>query len=214
MSILRLLLVLTPLLLVPTVAEADIVIDMRAQMFGNLWFGGSGLTGELQVDTINGDVLDAFYNLELESPALLSKQFHPGLGHRGNSVYVFDTGQLSIGNGLFVAPLLDLTLGLVEDPGFWAFNNDEQVALLGPGVFDPAFARLLGIPLRSKGGTLTLNIDDVDEPFSDDERYGRAQASLNIIAPEPPMALLGLISIVPLAFRIFRSRARRSTGRV
>jgi hypothetical protein len=139
------------------------------------------------------------------------------------STYRFGAGTVSIsafwrqpnGNdatGSFVAPLLNLTLGICENCNSTSEASGSVSAILGPGRFDPTLAEILGVAERSLGGSLSFDGDLITGDGTSQSRLGGSasgQVDLIVTAavPEP-----GLTALVVLGALIVRFRRRSSSA--
>jgi hypothetical protein len=139
-------------------------------------------------------------------------------GNPQRSLYHYGPDELSVTGrsgglqiGAFVAPILDLTINVfAENNGCPLFEvrcgRASLTALLGPGLFDPAFAQTLGVLGPSINGSLIAGIDRIDGTPSSVIRFGGASSAwgLDVNVPEPPANALLLAAAG--AFLIRRRR--------
>jgi hypothetical protein len=222
------------LLLTPTIGRAstiELLQDFDTQL---LVFGTAPATGDFQfVDVrVDGELifLDGPYGsgiagvAEFFSGALLSLTLDTDLFGQAN--YAYADGQFTLNaswttpdgtilSGSFAAPLLGLTINTRgEDDDTEPYARGEFTALLGPGLFDPLLASVLGVLPQTLGGSLSGDLDLITGDPSSAQRLAGApgpwDARIEATAvPEPGVLALSLLSVAALGVR-HRLRTRRT----
>jgi hypothetical protein len=157
-----------------------------------------------EIDFITGPLLDL---------SVVTDAF----GNPLSSVYHYGPGELSIAahwlvpGGVqtvtFLAPLLGLTIDVRTESGQCQFGTPCADALasavLGPGLFDPAFAQALGILGPSIGGSFAGHVDRIDGTPSSVRRFGGAASpwEVDVNVPEPTVNALLLSGAAALWIR-------------
>jgi hypothetical protein len=141
-----------------------------------------------------------------------------------NSRYAFGAGLLTLtahwtdqfghaAEGKYVAPLLAMDVFIrceqelsASDCGVGASFGDAS-ASFGPGLFDDALARALGLARSGGAFSFDLAIDFVTGNPADDFRLGGSQSGeeeMNIPVAVPEPSILTLLLLSPLVARRFR----------
>jgi hypothetical protein len=195
------------LLLVPRVVDADVIAfpigEGGAAQGIDFTFGLEPVHAVFFFDDFFfGDAFGSG-TAEFESGPLIELEITGPDTH----VYTYGPGTLTI-----TAALLDLSDGSEVTGTFTAalgeFTIDvrdctipacaDAFAELGPGLFDPTFAALLGIPGPSTGGTFFHLLDDITGTPASDVRLagsqgGKGTLTVYVTVPEPSLSVLGMM---------------------
>jgi hypothetical protein len=191
-------------------------------------FGVSGFFAEFNLGLHNPFLMDVPHGAELRSvfmtvtsSSLLSKvadtNTQTTVYRFGPSVLVLDieaakspTGPSAFGR--FEAPVVDFAIEVTKE-------EETEIdcpcvvfeGVLGVGVFDQSIAKALGVARRTKGGIVSLVIEQLDAPY-EDYREGVAQPRFEIEAVPEPMTL-SLLSVAALVGTVRRRmRLNRALG--
>jgi hypothetical protein len=109
--------------------------------------------------------------------------------------------------GIFVASIQSLDIELETEIDGSGFGLDGTVRIgLGPGIFQPSLARLLGVAPHTVGGSYGIDTDGayVDENgnvFGLGDNYGPGLTVYAVAVPEPASALLTGLGLLWIAVR-------------
>jgi MYXO-CTERM domain-containing protein len=180
------------------------------------------LTGNVRVRD-DGGVLDfRDGELTLTSGSLQQRGVEPD---GSAATYTYGPGSLEISGwwypyaggpevfGRFLAPVDVIVVTTCEgcDHDFGGALADDQEVTFGPGTFDEAVARALGISTSSPGGTLRIGLEDIDGTPTSRTRRGFSQSGDAVVrfdvtpapVPEP-----GVLALAMVAAAVMRRRRR------
>ena len=161
----------------------------------------------------------SFDSIELVSGPLVDIEIDPALEH---TIYRYGPGTLTIDaswvardgsfmSGSFVALTAGFQLFVCEgcDSLFGGGLADDLFVDLGPGAFDPALARKLGIARRTSGGLFFVGLEDISGGPATARRTGfshsgSADLSIPVTVPEP--TTLGLLGVAVTVAAVRRRR--------
>ena len=224
MKTLRLVAVVASLLLIPAISSAG-VISYEISDGGELQVAFGQLPVQISANA-EGDTGQGSF--EFQSGPLTS--FSTGGGF---SSYSYGAGlltmQLTIFNpsgpdvfGTFTAATLPFSIDVIEPEECEAEEEEceEEFAQafdffisLGPGLFDPELAKVLGIRSETLGGGMPLGLEDILGDAGDQRRFGFEHGGgvvLDIVTEEVPEPGLAILLLTGATWMAHRRRARKT----
>jgi hypothetical protein len=216
MKTLRLVVVAASLLLFPMIGAAGVI---SFEIGGDLGIE-FGKTPALISSDAEGDFAQGSF--ELQSP-FIGCCYDYGPGTLTMELRVFNPNGPDV-DGTFTAVVLPFTIDVTElreceeeeeaddceDPDFPGSTSDVFIDL-GPGLFDPQIAKLLGISEQTLGGGFFLGLEGIDGGPGSVRRTGadyRGFTNLEIITQEVPEPGLAILLVTGGVWMARRRRSR------
>jgi hypothetical protein len=228
MKTLRLVVVAASLLLFPMTSAAG-VITFEISDGGELAVEFGKSLAQISADA-QGDVAQGTF--DLQSP-FIGCCYDYGAGTLTMALRVFNPNGSDV-DGTFTAVVQPFTIDVTElreceeeeeaddceDPDFPGSTARDFWITLGPGMFDPQSAKILGIRPNTLGGEMLLGLEGIDGGPASQSRTGfdyRGFTELTIVTeeavPEPSLLLMLAAGGAAISGRRGISRARSSAPR-